>query len=85
VGTIENRLYTKDMENFDALLSLMPRVSTLVLVGIAGMFIAPFGVVVAKWSAIRAFLDVPRRPRGGADRDHGLRQLAHDLLLGKAC
>ena len=59
IGTIENRLYTKNMENFDALLSLMPRVSTLVLVGICGMFIAPFGVVIAKWSAIRAFLDVP--------------------------
>jgi ech hydrogenase subunit A len=62
VGTIENRLYTKNMENFDALLSLMPRVSTLALVGIAGMFIAPFGVVVAKWSAIRAFIAVPGAP-----------------------
>ena len=59
VGTIENRLYTKNMENFDALLSLMPRVSSLVLVGVAGMFIAPFGLVVAKWTAIRAFLAVP--------------------------
>jgi ech hydrogenase subunit A len=59
IGTIENRLYTKNMENFDALLSLMPRVSTLFMIGIAGMFIAPFGVVVAKWTAIRAFLDVP--------------------------
>ncbi len=59
VGTVENRLYTKDMENFDGLLSLMPRVSTLILAGIAGMFIAPFGIVVAKWSAIRAFLEVP--------------------------
>ncbi len=59
VGTLENRLYTKDMENFDALLSRMPRVSVLALTGIAGMFIAPFGIVVAKWSAIRAFLEVP--------------------------
>lgn len=59
VGTLENRLYTKDMENFDALLSRMPRVSILALTGIAGMFIAPFGIVLAKWSAIRAFLEVP--------------------------
>jgi len=62
VGTIENRLYTKNMENFDGLLSLMPRVSTVVLVGIAGMFIAPFGLVIAKWTAIRAFLQVPGAP-----------------------
>ena len=59
VGTIENRFYTKDMENFDTLLSRLPLVSTLALVGIAGMFIAPFGVVVAKWTAIRAFLAIP--------------------------
>jgi ech hydrogenase subunit A len=59
IGTIENRLYTKNMENFDALLSLMPRVSSLFMIGIAGMFIAPFGVVIAKWTAIRAFLAVP--------------------------
>jgi ech hydrogenase subunit A len=65
MGTVENRLYTKNMENFDALLSLMPRVSTLFLIGIAGMFLAPFGVVVAKWTAIRAFLEVPG-PQGAA-------------------
>ena len=59
VGTLENRLYTKDMEHFDALLSRMPRISVLALTGIAGMFIAPFGIVLAKWSAIRAFLEVP--------------------------
>jgi ech hydrogenase subunit A len=37
----------------------MPRVSTLFMIGIAGMFIAPFGMVVAKWTAIKAFLLVP--------------------------
>lgn len=56
VGTVESRLYTKDVELFDALLSRLPRVSVLALAGIAGMFVAPFGIVVAKWAAIRAFL-----------------------------
>jgi ech hydrogenase subunit A len=65
VGTIENRLYTKNMENFDALLSLMPRVSALFLIGVSGMFIAPFGIAIAKWTAIRAFLSVPG-PAGAA-------------------
>jgi len=59
VGTIQNRFYTKDMENFDALLSRLPRVAVLALVGVSGMFTAPFGVVVAKWTAIRAFLGMP--------------------------
>jgi ech hydrogenase subunit A len=62
VGTLENRIYTKDVEYFDTLLSRMPRLSVLALTGIAGMFIAPFGIVVAKWSAIRAFIEVPGWP-----------------------
>jgi ech hydrogenase subunit A len=65
IGTIEQRLYTKNMENLDALLSLMPRVSALFLIGISGMFIAPFGIAIAKWTAIRAFLSVPG-PAGAA-------------------
>ncbi len=65
IGTIENRLYTKNMENFDALLSLMPRVSILFMIGISGMFIAPFGIAISKWTAIRAFLEVPG-PAGAA-------------------
>jgi ech hydrogenase subunit A len=56
---VESQLYTKDVEHFDSLLSRFPRVSVLALTGIAGMFIAPFGIVVAKWAAIRAFLAVP--------------------------
>ncbi|HYM83144.1 MAG TPA: proton-conducting transporter membrane subunit [Candidatus Dormibacteraeota bacterium] len=59
VGSLENRLYTKDMEHFDALLSRFPRLSVLALTGIAGMVVAPFGLVVAKWAAIHAFLEVP--------------------------
>lgn len=62
VGTLENRLYTKDMEQFDALLARMPRASVLALTGVAGMVIAPFGIVIAKWAAIEAFLDVPGLP-----------------------
>jgi ech hydrogenase subunit A len=59
VGTLENRLYTKDLEGFDNLVARFPRVSLLALVGIAGMFLAPFGIVLAKWSVMRALLAVP--------------------------
>jgi len=59
VGTLEGRLYTKDLEHFDHLVSRLPRVAVLALTGIAGMFLAPFGVLVAKWSALRAFLALP--------------------------
>jgi len=59
VGTVENRFYTKDMENYDNLIVKMPVTALLFVCGIAGMFIAPFGVVVSKWAAIEAFLGVP--------------------------
>jgi ech hydrogenase subunit A len=59
VGTLENRLHTKDLERFDHLLSRFPRLSVLALAGVSGMFLAPFGIVVAKWSAIRALLELP--------------------------
>jgi len=59
VGTVENRFYTKDMENYDNLIVKMPVTALLFVCGIAGMFVAPFGVVVSKWAAMKAFLDIP--------------------------
>ena len=58
VGTVENRFYTKDMENYDNLIVKMPVTALLFVCGIAGMFVAPFGVVVSKWAAIEAFLNI---------------------------
>lgn len=58
VGTLENRLYTKELERFDHLLWRFPRASGLALVGVAGMALAPFGLVVAKWTAMRALLEL---------------------------
>lgn len=58
-GTVENRLYTKDIENYDNLIVKMPVLSILLITGVAGMFVAPFGVVISKWAAIKAFLAVP--------------------------
>jgi len=58
-GTVENRLYTKDIENYDNLIVKMPVLSILLITGVAGMFVAPFGVVISKWKAIEAFLSVP--------------------------
>ena len=59
VGTIENRVYTKEIENYDHLAVKMPVVATLFIIGVAGMFIAPFGVVLSKWAAIEALVKIP--------------------------
>jgi ech hydrogenase subunit A len=31
----------------------------MMVIGIAGMFLAPFGMLISKWAAIRAFIDAP--------------------------
>ncbi|MDD4004408.1 MAG: proton-conducting transporter membrane subunit [Elusimicrobiaceae bacterium] len=56
VGTTENKFYTKDMENYDNMIVRMPRVALIYIIGIAGMYVAPFGLVISKWAAIEAIL-----------------------------
>jgi len=36
----------------------MPKVAFMLLIGITGMFLAPFGMLISKWATLRAFIDV---------------------------
>jgi len=58
-GTIEHRIGNKDIEEMGGLIERMPKVTALMLIGMAGMFIAPFGMLISKWAALRAFIDAP--------------------------
>lgn len=57
VGTIEHRISSRDIESMDGLIIAMPKLTAMMLIGIAGMFLAPFGMLISKWVAIRAFID----------------------------
>ena len=57
VGTAEHHIGSRDIESMDALVSRMPRLALLMALGICGMFIAPFGMLVSKWAALGAFVD----------------------------
>ncbi len=57
VGTAEHHVGSRDIESFDDLFERMPRLSRLMAIGIMGMFIAPFGMLVSKWAALQAFAD----------------------------
>lgn len=57
VGTAEHNVGSRDIEDMDGLFSKMPRLASLMIVGIVAMFLAPFGVLVSKWSAMAAFVD----------------------------
>jgi len=56
VGTLEHRIGSRDIEAMDNILIKMPTLAVMVLIGIGGMFVAPFGMLISKWAAIRAFV-----------------------------
>ncbi|OHD55748.1 MAG: NADH dehydrogenase [Spirochaetes bacterium GWF1_51_8] len=58
VGTVEMKLHTKDIEHMGSLIVKMPRITIMMVVGICGMFVAPFGMLISKMAALRAFIDL---------------------------
>ena len=57
VGTVEHNIGSRDIEDMDGLLGKLPRLATFMIVGIAAMFLAPFGMLVSKWAALQSFVD----------------------------
>lgn len=57
VGTAEHHIGSRNIEDMDRLFERMPRLAMLMMVGIAAMFLAPFGMLISKWSAMVAFID----------------------------
>ena len=54
VGTVEQQTGSRDIEKMHGLISRMPIMAMLMLIGIAGMFLAPFGMLISKWAVIEA-------------------------------
>ncbi|MGI5989638.1 MAG: NADH-quinone oxidoreductase subunit L [Lachnospiraceae bacterium] len=57
VGATENAIGSRDIEDMHGLLYRLPKLATFMFIGIAGMFLAPFGMLISKWSALRAAVD----------------------------
>lgn len=57
VGTAEHHIGSRDIEDMDLLFETMPRLSRMMITGIMIMFIAPFGMLVAKWATLVSFVD----------------------------
>jgi ech hydrogenase subunit A len=57
VGTFEQTTGSRSIEAMSGLILSMPRLSIMMQVGIAGMFLAPFGMLVSKWAVLRALVD----------------------------
>ncbi|SFO11363.1 ech hydrogenase subunit A [Pseudobutyrivibrio sp. UC1225] len=57
VGAIETTIGSRDVEQMQGLMSIFPKLAFILMVGIAGMFLAPFGMLISKWAALKAFID----------------------------
>ncbi len=57
VGVIEHKLHSRDIEAMAGLVVSMPRVSVMMQIGMAGMFLAPFGMLISKWAVLKAVVD----------------------------
>ena len=57
VGATENCLGSRDIENMHGMLLRLPKLTYTMGIGIAGMYLAPFGMLISKWVALKAFVD----------------------------
>ena len=57
VGAAENTLGSRDIEDMHGLIIKVPKLAYIMGIGIAGMYLAPFGMLISKWVALRAFID----------------------------
>jgi ech hydrogenase subunit A len=57
VGTVEHNIGSRDIEDMHGMVTKLPEMAVMLTIGIAGMFLAPFGMLISKWAALRAFID----------------------------
>lgn len=57
VGTVEHRIGSRDIEDMDGLFVRLPKVAIFMIIGICGMFIAPFGMLISKWAAMVSIIE----------------------------
>lgn len=57
VGATEHLIGSRDIEDMHGLIVKLPEMALIMTIGIAGMFLAPFGMLIAKWAALKAFID----------------------------
>lgn len=57
VGIIEYKLGSRDIEDMDFLIMRLPKLSAVMMIGMAGMFLAPFGMIISKFVTLKAFIN----------------------------
>ena len=57
IGAVENSIHSRNIEDMHGLLFRLPRLATFMFIGIACMFLAPFGMLISKGSTLKASID----------------------------
>jgi ech hydrogenase subunit A len=57
VGIIEYKLGSRDIEDMDFLIMRLPKLTAVMMIGMAGMFLAPFGMIISKFVTLKAFIN----------------------------
>ncbi|MCR5202920.1 MAG: NADH-quinone oxidoreductase subunit L [Lachnospiraceae bacterium] len=57
VGAIENTTGSRDIEDMQGLLNRLPKLAMILLIGMVGMYLAPFGMLISKWAALKSVVD----------------------------
>ncbi len=57
VGSIEQVIGDRNIESMHGLIIKLPGLALVLCIGIAAMFLAPFGMLVSKWAALKSFID----------------------------
>ena len=57
VGIVEYKLESRDIEDMDYLIMRLPKLTAVMMIGMAGMFLAPFGMIISKFMTLKAFVD----------------------------
>ncbi|MEE8722572.1 MAG: proton-conducting transporter membrane subunit [Eggerthellaceae bacterium] len=57
VGTAEHHIGSRNIEDMDLLFQRMPKLARFMMLGIMCMFIAPFGMLIAKWATLISFVE----------------------------
>jgi len=57
VGAVEHRIHSRNIEDMDGLIISMPKISIMMQIGMVGMFLAPFGMLISKWAVLKALVD----------------------------
>jgi len=58
-GFVEHNIGSRDIEDMEGLADRMPITTVIYTVGIISMFLPPFGMLIGKWAAIEAAVQLP--------------------------